>query len=172
LGGPCRDGPSSDNDVDPEPDHLGRILPEPLDVARTPPVLHAEGLTLDIPQLAETLHDALTGGGVGTGARPEGEIRDPRDGPWPLRFGGEWHREDSEGEGDEALDGAAPRGGRLPLASCMPVMTMHTADWHAHDPLLAARDTILLFAPVLRRKPNNLLSDKYVVISNIAGYYA
>src|SRR5215510_972833 len=114
---------------------------EPLDVARAPPVLHEEALALDIPQLAETLHECLAA--VGQGAGREREIRDPGGGPWPLRCGGERHHEESQG--DKAPDGAAPRGGRLPLASCRPAMTVNTADRRAHDPLLAARDTPLLF---------------------------
>ena len=141
MGGPCRDWPPRDNDVDPELDQLGRILTEPLDVARTPPVLHDDVLALDIPKLAETLDESLAT--AGTGAWYEGEKPYPGDPPWQLRLGCERHQEESEG--DEAPDGAAPRGGLLPLASCMPAMTVHTADRRAHDPLLAMRDTPLLF---------------------------
>ncbi len=125
----------------PEPDQLGRMRTEPLDVARAPPVLYEEVLALDIPQLAETLHECLAAAGQGAGR--EGEIRDPGDGPWPLRCGGERHHEESQG--DKAPDGATPRGGRLPLASCLPSMTVNTANKRAHDPLLAVRDTPLLF---------------------------
>src|SRR5262249_51976742 len=106
LGGPCRDWTPCDNDVNPEPDQLGRILPEPLDVSRTPPVLYADVLSLDITHLAETLHESRAVSGTGAGY--EGEIRDPGDGPWPLRCGGKRHREQTQAKCDDSPDGAVP----------------------------------------------------------------
>jgi hypothetical protein len=105
------------------------------------PVFQDEVLALDIPQLAETLREGLAAlvADSARGAWREGEIRDPGDGPWQLRFGCKPSREESDGEDDEAPDGAAPYGGRLPLASCPPSMTVNTADRRAHDLLLAAR---------------------------------
>ena len=74
----------------------------------------------------------------------------------------ERRREESEGEGDEAPDGAAPRGGLLPLASCMPTMTVNTADMRVHDPLLAARDTSLLFVSSTAEEAERLASGACV----------
>ena len=119
------------------------MLTEPIDVSRAPPVLQDDVRAFDIPQLTETLHESLAAGGTGAGR--DGEIRYPGDCPGPLRFGGERHQEESEGEGDEARDGAAPRGGLAPLASCRPSMTVDTAEMRAHDPLLAVQNTPLLF---------------------------
>src|SRR5437773_12373107 len=107
------------------------MLTEPIDVSRAPPVLKDDALSLDIPQFTKTLPKCLAADGPG--ARREGEIRYPGDGPWQLRFGGERHQEESKGEGDDAPDRAPPRGGRLPLASCRPSMTVNTADMRAHD---------------------------------------
>src|SRR5439155_4161355 len=82
------------------------MLPEPLDVSRAPPVLHEEVLSLDIPQLTETLHESLAVAGPGAGR--EGEIRDPGDGPSRLRRGKERHREQTKGECDDAPGGTIP----------------------------------------------------------------
>jgi hypothetical protein len=79
FGGPCRDCTLGDNDVDPAPDQLSRIFPEPINVARAPPVLQEDMLALDIPQLAETLGASLTA--VGQRGRRKAEIRDPGDRP-------------------------------------------------------------------------------------------
>src|SRR5207249_8178645 len=98
FGGTCRNGTPCDDDVHPEPDQLGRILPEPLDVARAPPILQDDNLALDISKLAETLRECLVADSS-RGAGREGERRYPGDGLWQLRIGGERHREESEGKG-------------------------------------------------------------------------
>ena len=106
------------------------------------------GVALDTPSLSAIACRCCLACSVssdGPRAGQEDEKSSPGDGPWQLRFGGERHQEESEGEGDDAPDGATPLGGRLPLASCMPSMTVNTADMRVHDPLLATRDTPLLF---------------------------
>jgi hypothetical protein len=66
------------------------MLSEPIEVARPPPVLHEEVLALDIPQLAETVHEGRAADSPK--ARREGQIPDPGEGRWLLRLGGERQR--------------------------------------------------------------------------------
>ena len=89
-----------DDDVDLQPDQLGREVGQPVEPTLRESILDDDVLALDPPELTQPFPERLAGTAV-TGGRAGREEADPIDLPRRLRLGGERRGEEAEGASDE-----------------------------------------------------------------------
>src|SRR5712691_5174835 len=120
LGGEGRAGSPWHHHVDLELDQLSRQLAETCFTALCPALLKDDVLALDVAQVAQTLAESLQRWHGCRGSGASIEQPDPVHFPRWLCVSDKRRREDTEGEGDNDPDGAAPHDRLLGSASCRP----------------------------------------------------
>jgi hypothetical protein len=117
LGSADRGDAPCDNHVHLEPDQLGRQVAEPLETPLRIAVLNDEVLALDITEVAQTLPKGLQSR-IGIDGMAALESTDPVHFRRLLCLGCERRYEHTQGERDDAPDGATPHGHLLQSAPC------------------------------------------------------